>query len=274
MRLAATPEETREKWAALPPLPSVASVGGPRPGATVLAYAGGPGGVARALVAVQRYGRGRVLAFAGEASWRWRMQLPSTDSTYPTFWRQAARWLAASSPDAVSVRARPTSPGAIEVLVEARDAAFEPVRDADVRVEVRGADGRTQVVKPVLDRHADGRYRAEVHVPMGVARLDVEAASRGGTLGRATGWALSGPDESELIEPRRNDAQLRRLAEAFGGELLDPEDLPRVVQAVSARGMSTAPLLERDAWHAPWVLTLLMGLLAAEWALSRKWGLR
>jgi hypothetical protein len=33
------------------------------------------------------------MAFAGEASWRWRMMMPSTDHTYEFFWRQAvAGW--------------------------------------------------------------------------------------------------------------------------------------------------------------------------------------
>jgi uncharacterized membrane protein len=274
MRLGATRSETRDRWAALPPLPSFAAVGDPRPGATLLAFAGGPGGVARALVAVQRYGRGRVLAFAGEAAWRWRMMLPSSDTTYPTFWRQATRWLAASSPEPVSVRTRSAGAGGLEVLVEARDADFQPVRDAEVVVQIHGADGAVQTVRPVVDRHADGRYRAEVHVPTGVTRLEVEASSRGLALGRATGWALAGPDGSELIEPRRNDAQLTRLAQAFGGELADPDDLSRIVDGIGARGPADAPLRERDAWHAPWILGLLTGLLAAEWVLRRKWGLR
>jgi hypothetical protein len=45
----------------------------------------------RPLVAVQRYGQGRSMIFAGEASFRWRMQLPSEDHTFELFWRQAAR---------------------------------------------------------------------------------------------------------------------------------------------------------------------------------------
>ena len=93
---AAAPPPTRRgaRWQALPSLASVSIVGGPRPGAQVLAVAGGAAGETRPLLAVQRYGQGRAMVFAGEASWRWRMMLPAADTRYDTIWRQMARWLA------------------------------------------------------------------------------------------------------------------------------------------------------------------------------------
>ena len=76
------------------------AVGGPRPGATVLAVdvIGSPASF-YPVVAVQRYGRGRSMIFAGEASWRWKMLLPSADRSFEFFWRQAARWLAGAVAD-------------------------------------------------------------------------------------------------------------------------------------------------------------------------------
>ena len=94
MQIADDMDATRKRWEGVPPLAAVAQLGGPRPGASVLAVAGSAGGTARALVAVQRYGLGRAMVFTGEASWRWRMHLPAADRTYETFWRQAVRWLA------------------------------------------------------------------------------------------------------------------------------------------------------------------------------------
>ena len=67
MQLTADAEETRKRWEAVPALASVSPLGGPRPGASVLAVTSGPGGAPRALVAVQRYGTGRAMVFTGEA---------------------------------------------------------------------------------------------------------------------------------------------------------------------------------------------------------------
>ncbi|HEV3139221.1 MAG TPA: hypothetical protein VGY57_01830, partial [Vicinamibacterales bacterium] len=72
MRIGATPEETKKLWTAMPALAASAPLGGPRPGATVLALTAVPGGGLHAVVAVQRYGQGRSMIFAGEASWRWK----------------------------------------------------------------------------------------------------------------------------------------------------------------------------------------------------------
>ena len=86
------------------------------------------------VVAVQRYGQGRSMVFAGEASWRWKMMVASTDRTYEFFWRQAARWLSSTAPDpvAIAVPDAPEPGDSISIDVEARDAAFAPVADASV----------------------------------------------------------------------------------------------------------------------------------------------
>ena len=66
MRVAADRDASRLRWLATPALSSTAGLGGPRPGAIVLATAGSAGGLGRPLVAVQRYGEGRSMIFGGE----------------------------------------------------------------------------------------------------------------------------------------------------------------------------------------------------------------
>ena len=94
MRFGTSLDETRKVWAGLPVLASVAQLGGPRAGAQILALTSTGGGVVVPLIAVQRYGRGRSMIFAGEGAWRWKMLMPSADRSYEFFWRQAVRWLA------------------------------------------------------------------------------------------------------------------------------------------------------------------------------------
>lgn len=274
MRIAPTAEETRARWASLPALPSLASVGGARPGATVLAVSGAPGSVARPLVAVHRFGRGRVLAFAGEASWRWRMMLPSTDTSYVAFWRQAVRWVAASSPEPVAVRASAAGAGRVRVVVDARDDSFRAVRDADVRVTVHASDGTRQVLAAAPDPDVAGAYRIEARVPAGVTRIEAAATSQGRPLGAGGTWSLAGGDEGELVEPRRDDAQLARLAERFGGRLVEARDLASVAGDLAAVRPPREAFVETDAWQTPWVFLPLLALLIGEWALRRRWGLR
>src|SRR6185436_6688439 len=162
MRIGGTPDETRKLWAALPALAASAPLGGPRPGATILALTTAPGGGVYPVVAVQRYGQGRSMVFAGEAAWRWKMMAPSTDRSYEFFWRQSTRWLSAASPDPVSITV-PESPepgDAISIDVDARDASYAPVPDAVIDATLTLPGGTTQ---PLKLRHADpagGRYTA------------------------------------------------------------------------------------------------------------------
>ena len=67
---------------------------GSRAGAQVLAVALTAGGTPQPLIAAQRYGQGRSMVFAGEASWRWRMQRPADDLSYERSggsWRDGSR---------------------------------------------------------------------------------------------------------------------------------------------------------------------------------------
>ena len=57
MRMGGSLEETRKSWSALPALAASATLGGPRPGATVLALTTAPGGGVYPIVAVQRMDR-------------------------------------------------------------------------------------------------------------------------------------------------------------------------------------------------------------------------
>ena len=144
--------------------------------------------MSRPLIAVQRYGEGRSLIFAGEGAWRWRMLLPSSDRSYDTFWRQALRWLALSALDPVAIRlpAAPMPGETVAVRILARDAGFTAQADAVVDVDVTTPEGRTERIRAEQPRQTDedgayvARYRAPgpgVHPRASEAGLDRAAVA-------------------------------------------------------------------------------------------------
>jgi uncharacterized membrane protein len=277
MRIGGSPENTRRLWSALPALSASAPVGGPKPGATVLAVTTVPGGAVYPVIAVQRYGRGRSMVFAGEASWRWRMLQPSTDRSYEYFWRQAARWLASPAPDPVAIEVPESSePGdSIDIEVDARDRAFKPVPDATVEATLTIPGGDARPLTPRHEARGSGRFVAAFRPDQaGLYRVHAEARKGAVTLGDADRWFYVGGGDREFAEPRLNEGFLRRVARASGGEYVRAVEASRVAAWLQSVTPQHAEPERRDLWHQPWAFAFVLMLLAAEWILRRRWGLR
>ena len=277
MRIGESADQTRRLWTALPPLAASAQLGGPRPGATVLAVAASPSGGIYPVVAVQRYGQGRSMVFAGEASWRWRMMIESTDRAHEFFWRQAARWLAGPAPDpvAVTVPAAAEPGDTVAIDIDARDAAFAPAPDALVEATLTGPGGETRPLKLRRVDAASGRYTAGVTLDRpGLHRVRAEAKRGQTVLGKADRWFYVGGSDREFADPRLNENLLRRMARASGGRYVRAAEAGRVVSWLRDAVPRSATPERRDLWDQPWVLALILALLSAEWTLRRRWGLR
>jgi uncharacterized membrane protein len=279
MQLGAVPDDTRKRWDATPALAAIAPLGGPRPGASVLAVTTGAGGAPRALVAVQQYGAGRSMIFTGEAAWRWRMMLPASDRSYDTFWRQAVRWLAIAAPDALTISA-PASASTGDLLplrIVARSPDYEPVRDATIDVRVTAPDATVQRLRATKEVGPDteGRYVARYRADQpGVYRAVADARYANQAAATATLPFLVGGADVEMSDPRLNERLLQRLAAASGGSMVESAPGAALVEALRAAVPAAAISVRRDLWHTGWSFAAILLLLAAEWLLRRRYGLR
>jgi uncharacterized membrane protein len=270
------PGVTAERWSSLPPLSGAASLGTLRPGALALALVRMPDG-ARPLVAVQRYGQGRSMVFTGEASWRWRMQMPSEDRTYELFWRQAVRWVGAGAPDRVSIAA-PAGlvPGNTAALgVDVRGDAFAPVTDAQVSLKVTLPGGAVRDLRATASDPQSGRYSSDMRFDEpGVYRVSASALGGDTRARTADRWVLVGGADLEMANPRLNAQVLQRIATASGGQYLAADrtsELTALLRSVEPE--ASAPQLQ-ELWHNIWIFAAVMTLLGAEWVMRRRWGLR
>ena len=275
-RLAPADEDSRRRWAGLPALGGAVSLGAPRPGATVLAVTRAATGGTVPLIGVQRFGRGRAMIFGGEASWRWRMQMPAADRSFETFWRQAARWLTSEAPDPVSITMPATLPPGLATPIEisVRDEKYAPLAGAEVRATVRGPGGALRELAVTPEEPGTGRHgTAVVADEPGLHRVSVEVIREGSRAGATEQQVLAGGVDPEFVDPRLNETVLRRLAESTGGGYVRAGDAGRVGELLRA-GRVPPPQALRDLWHNAWSFLVVIALLSTEWALRRRWGLR
>jgi uncharacterized membrane protein len=276
MRIGGSAAETAKRWGSVPALAGAATLGAPRPGAQVLALVRAEDGV-RPLIAVQRFGEGRSMVFTGEASWRWRMHMPSADRTHELFWRQAARWLSSASPNPVSIPPlTAATPGeAATVSVDVRDKDYAPVPGAQVQMRVTLPGGEVRDVRTALADPRTGRYSGELRLDQpGIYRVAVEARNGATLLGSAERWALVGGADLEMADPRLNEDVLRRVARASGGRYVAARDAAAVPALLASQEHDPGAPRLQDLWHNAWIFAIAVMLLACEWYLRRQWGLR
>ena len=185
-------QENAAAWARLPPLEGANRFTGVKPGATILAEADGK--EHRPLLVSQEWGSGRVIAFAGDSTWRWVMR--GFGSAHKRFWRQIVLWLARK--DQMAGRQCLGAAGQHAVLprqsrrVHRRGPVAAERADRRRRIQGRGPQARQQAVPRRDDpqRRAGGRF-----VPRDATARRLRDRGHGDAAGRSCS-ARRGRDSS------------------------------------------------------------------------------
>lgn len=279
-RLAADIASSQATWERLQPMDGLNMTAGVAPGAGVLLQhpsLTAANGEPAPVLAVAEVGRGRTMALAVDASWRWSFSEAAEgrgNQAYLRFWKSSLRWLVAD-PDDRRVVVTPARDNVllgdeVQVVVLARDAGHLPVAAAEVGGMLIGPHGSEVPFSALTD--ADGEavftFRPET---TGAHRLTAALVSDPKQAG-ASVFAVSDRDP-ELSEITPDRGFLETLAALYGerGRYVAPDE-------------STGPLLddtaarevrdrrEVDLASAP-IVALLFGLLAGgAWFVRRRHG--
>ncbi len=271
-----------DAWKALPPLLGANKFSAPKAAARVMLRS--PRGYP--LLVAGGYGQGRVLAFAGDSTWRWRMQghLPE----YQRFWRQAILWLTGREDDQtdnvwVRLARRRFQQGAdAEFTAGAADADGTPLTDAQLDIQLLQPNGHLETIQPVAeDGHFAGRLEGLLNQP-GEYVLQVSAQQESQMLGVASAKFEVFDQDIEWASPAANPSLLSRLAnytQDFGGKRVAPEELNDLLRELKRQPVP-AETPRQIRWRiagtplGAWlVFLLLMALLALEWSLRKTWRL-
>lgn len=235
------------------------------------------------LLVSGEYGNGRVLAFAGDSTYRW--QLKGMQSQHKRFWRQSILWLARRDESQqsdvwVKLAQRRFQPGAnMNFTLGARSPEGDVLPDAQFSVTLIGPDNKPQTLRITpSDDHWAGV--ATVKDP-GDYAIEVVATRNGQSLGKSRAEFLVFDQDVELSNPAADHEHLARLAaitKEFGGRMVSPEEIGSLLDEIANRPPEME--IRQQKWRlgdtpfTAWTwLILFAGALGTEWWLRKKWGL-
>ncbi len=262
----------------LPELPAARSVDGPKALAATLADASGlTSGLKLPGIVHRRFGRGQTLSVGVDGLWKWALnaKVTSREPVYDRFWDSLVLWLLANSDhvfgDRVALR-----PSASAVLlgekvffrVEGGEAFAPSAVDPSVTV----TDDRGARESVALSRDEERGAWSASFVPAAVGRYTAELDGPGGQPLRTRFVAYE--ENFELSEVAVDVAYLRSLCEASGGRLLEADGLGKLVRTLAQPAVAgDAETVTRSIWDRAGWFYLIVGLLALDWFLRRRWGL-
>ncbi|MBC7821599.1 MAG: hypothetical protein IAG10_32335 [Planctomycetaceae bacterium] len=275
VRLRTNESDESKRLTSMPEFKSLNGVQAIKPGASVLAQVTSTDGKEAPALVVQPFGRGRTAALLIGDLWRWNLKRTDhTESDLEKSWRQTVRWLVSDVPGRVEVESRRSSTGstpAVQVLVRARDAQFEPLDNANVGLRVQTPDGhKIELVAESSDR-SPGQYEA-LFAPRapGVYRATITVtAADGSEVGqREIGWTVE-PQTEEFRTLAVNRPLLEQLAKQTGGEVISADDLDQFVSSLPNRKIPVTETWTYPLWHQSSVFLLAISCLIGEWGLRR-----
>jgi uncharacterized membrane protein len=280
VQLGETSEETEAKWETLPPVTVVNAVTEVRPGATtLLAGAGEDLAGQQVVLAHQRYGRGKALAFTAQDSWIWQMHadVPADDMSHETFWQQLLRWLVDDVPEAVAAaleREQVERLEAVRLVATVGDSTYIEVNDAEVVARVTSPTGVVTELPLEWTVERDGEYAVDI-LPReaGEHEIEVSATRDGRTLGTDLTYLQVAPSDDEYFGAGRRTQLLSRIAQETGGQSYTPETVATLPEDITVSGAGVTLVEERDLWDMPALFLFMLLLMGAEWGYRRVRGL-
>ena len=279
MKLSPDANANIKQWTDLPPLNDFNRTLDAKVGGIVLArgQAEQNRGADPILLAYQRYGRGRSMAFASGSSWRWQMEMDHEDMTYELFWKQILRWLVNTSPDPVMITSDKDTylPGeAVRLDAEIANKGFDRMNNAKVIAKVTNPDGTTETISLDWSGAQDGTYQTELNTTTpGIYQVEVQAAQGSENLGTNHSSFQVQDRPVEYYNASLDSRLLQSVASSTGGRYYPLSRIGDVPDdAVYVEG-ETSFVEQKELWDVPFLFMLLCMTLGAEWFWRKAKGL-
>jgi uncharacterized membrane protein len=278
-RLSMDGQDNTKRWESAPPLVGINPTDGLKPGATVLLESSvrEAGGQHLAVLAFQRFGRGKSMALTTDATWRWRMEQASTNNFHELFWKQLLRWLVSDVPDQVNLDTDKNSYSldeSVTLRAEVNDNTFMRLNNAQITAKVKSPSGAITSAPLIWDPGKEGQYSATYRPEEeGIYEVTAEAFQGSSSLGKARANFRVAESSEEYHNANLNADLLKKLATDTGGRYYAAADARTLPEDISYSDTGASRLEEKELWDMPIFFLLLAGAASAEWILRKRKGL-
>lgn len=223
------------------------------------------------IVTLMRFGAGEVIYVGTDETWRWRHGIGET--LQERFWiqlvRQLARTSLAARGSAATIELEPV-PALVDrpctIRVQLRDSRHDPAELEPLSVTTVDPSGQRRPI-PLTRQGASGLFSGSFDPstagPWSVVLDDPRLGDQIETM-----VSVERVDD-ELANPAADHTALAALATATGGVLVSPDAIGTLPSLLPDRSVRSERVVATPMWHEWWVLTVLLALLGAEWAMRK-----
>jgi len=228
-----------------------------------------------AVLTDARVGRGRVLVFGADETWRWREKIGERDQD--RFWLQLVRY-AMEEPYAgkgtdVELDADPVeaTPGeVIKLRGKVLDSSSPPV-SLTVEVSQGGTQVKTVQLMPA-NAGGPGRYEGSAgDLPVGNYVLRLNSPS--GENPAEVPLKVAENDEAEMADISSSDHPLSDIAAASGGAVIPLDQVGTLPERIAKAHEGEVRVTDHPLWDSPWLFLFVLACFAVEWAMRKRLGL-
>jgi hypothetical protein len=276
IKLSNDPEEDRRRWTQLPAIYRIVPINSIKPNVRVLLVESESN---QPVLVEERVGVGRAMFFGVNETWRWRFKIGERDQD--RFWLQLIREAGeapyayhdgAMSLDVDRIRPMPYQP--VHVRARMLDEQGRPAEGMSpaVQVERNGTAMMTVPLRPATPGVNTGRYAVDLP---GLENGDYDVRLMTGTQAtKLTAPLHVEPNyEAEMADVSGDDDNLRRLAQASGGEFLRLDEIRTLPEKLSAARERRPQSTQYPLWDSPYLFLFVLGCLGGEWAMRKQFGL-
>ncbi len=287
MGLAATVAGNEQTWQSLPAASGRLVGIEAQPGAETLLYAEGGTALDSPVVVAARRGRGKVLFFGTDETWRLRYRVG--DELHHRLWGNVVLWGTGARLREGNAYARvgtdrlhyaPGDTVKLAVRLVGRDA--RPVLVNDLAAVVTQPDGRTETVTLVPGLETNGVYTARLRAAPEKGTFRVEVTSPTAERQLLGDWPAEfvttfqvedGFAPREFVNPASDGAVPAELARLTNGKVVRPGNEIELAEAFGAGSGRVTEHVENPIWAHPGAFILLVLALLADWLLRKRRGL-